>query len=107
LALINAPLEELLWRGLYLKLFGSDKWLYIIYSSLGFAIWHFAPQQIFPNKQPGGQISFVAFAFVLGIIFSIVAYHTKSILLVSICHILFDLFIVNPTIEKYKVICFL
>jgi hypothetical protein len=33
-------------------------------------------QQIFPNKQPGGEISFVAFAFVLGIIFSIVAYNT-------------------------------
>jgi uncharacterized protein len=90
LALVNATMEELLWRGLYLKLFGSDKWIYVFYSSYGFAIWHFAPQHIFPNKAPGGQISFVAVAFVVGVLFSLVSYNTNSILLVSISHILFD-----------------
>lgn len=90
LSLVNAPLEELLWRGLYLKLFASDKRLYVICSSLGFAIWHFAPQTIFPNKAPGGQLSFVAVAFGLGLLFSIVAKNTNSILLTTISHILFD-----------------
>ena len=45
---------------------------------------------IFPNKSPGGQMSFVGFAFLPGVLFSEVAYNTKSILVVSICHILFD-----------------
>ena len=90
LALVNAPLEELLWRGLYLKLFGSEKWLYIFYASLGFAIWHLAPQLIFPNKAPGGQVSFIVVAFIVGILFSIVSFHTRAILLTSLCHILFD-----------------
>ena len=90
LALINATLEEILWRGLYLKLLGSNKWFYILTSSFGFGIWHFAPQLIFANKAPGGKFSFVAFAIILGIFFSIVVFNTKSILLVSICHILFD-----------------
>ncbi|MFC4872059.1 CPBP family intramembrane glutamic endopeptidase [Negadavirga shengliensis] len=87
---VNAVTEELLWRGLYLKLFSDDKWLYILISSLGFAIWHLAPQQIFPNKEPGGQISFVVFAFFLGTLFSTVVYNTKSILLVSIAHMLLN-----------------
>jgi len=90
LAIINGTLEEFFWRGFYLKLLASDRRLYILISSIGFAIWHFAPQLIFSNKAPGGQYSFVAFAFLLGIAFSIVAYNTKSILLVTICHVLFD-----------------
>lgn len=90
LAMVNATLEELLWRGLYLKLFSSEAWLYVIVSSIGFAIWHFAPQLLFPNKAPGGRTSFVAFSFVLGILFGVVAYNTNSILLVTVCHIMFD-----------------
>jgi membrane protease YdiL (CAAX protease family) len=90
LALVNATMEELLWRGFYLKLLGSDKWLYVLTSSFGFGIWHFTPQLVFPNKAPGGQFSFVVFAIILGIFFSIVVFNTKSILMVSICHIAFD-----------------
>ena len=90
LALVNAPLEELLWRGLYLKFFGDNQLLFILYSSFGFAIWHFAPQTIFPNKAPGGQWSFVAVAFILGVLYSIVVKNTNSILLTSASHFLFD-----------------
>jgi|WetSurMetagenome_2_1015567.scaffolds.fasta_scaffold00902_1 membrane protease YdiL (CAAX protease family) len=90
LAIINATMEELLWRGLYLKLLGSDKWIYIFYSSFAFAVWHFAPQSVLPNRQPGGQLSFVAFTFVLGVLFSIVSFNSNSILLVTVAHILFD-----------------
>jgi len=90
LAVINATLEEILWRGLYLKFLSDDKWSYIIISSTGFAIWHFAPQIIFPNKAPGGQGSFVLFAFVIGIVYCIVAFNTRSIVLVAFSHVLLD-----------------
>ena len=90
LAVINATAEEFLWRGMFFKLLGERSVLYILYSSFGFAIWHFAPQIIFSNKHPGGAVSFVAFAFVLGLLFSIVVRDTGSILLTTIVHILFD-----------------
>lgn len=90
LALVNGPLEELLWRGLYLKLFGDNQLLFIFYSSFGFAVWHFAPQSIFPNRAPGGQWSFVAAAFILGVIYSIPAANTHSVLMTSVSHFLFD-----------------
>jgi len=90
LAIVNATSEEVLWRGLYLKLFGSNKTIYILYSSIGFAIWHFAPQTVFRNREPGGQVSFVAFAFVFGLFYAVVAFNTRSILLTTISHVLLD-----------------
>ena len=90
LALINATAEEILWRGTYLKILGKDSKAYILFSSFGFAIWHFAPQIIYSNQQPGGTVSFVAFAFVLGLLFSSVVKNTGSIFLTVITHTLFD-----------------
>src|SRR5215470_188132 len=40
LALVNGPLEEVLWRGAYLTLFPGQFWLALLYPSLGFALWH-------------------------------------------------------------------
>lgn len=90
LALINATAEEILWRGTYLKMLGKDSQTYILISSFGFAIWHFAPQIIYTNQQPGGVISFVAFAFIFGLLFSTVVKNTGSIFLTMVAHILFD-----------------
>ena len=91
LAIINATAEEILWRGTFLKILGNDSKAYILISSFGFGIWHFAPQVIYSNRQPGGSISFVAFAFVLGLIFSAIVKDTKPIVLTIIAHALFDL----------------
>ena len=91
LSIINATTEEILWRGTFLRVLGDNAKVYVLFSSLGFAIWHLAPQVVFNNKQPGGVFSFVAFAFVLGLLLSSVAKDTKSILLTTIVHILFDL----------------
>ncbi len=89
LSLINATAEEVLWRGTFLRLLGNTNW-YVLYSSLGFAVWHFAPQIVFANQNPGGSFSFVAAAFLLGLFFSSVARETKSISFVVVSHILFD-----------------
>lgn len=90
LAFVNATLEEILWRGTYLTLAGNNQLVYMLLSSLGFALWHFAPQLIHPSKAAGGQLSFVLFAFFLGLAYSTVTYQTKSILLVCASHMLFD-----------------
>jgi len=90
LSIINATAEEILWRGTFLKLMGqSSKW-YVPFSSLGFAMWHFAPQIVFTNPNPGGSLSFVAVSFILGLFYSSVVKDTQSILLTTASHILFD-----------------
>jgi hypothetical protein len=38
LALVNGPLEEVLWRGAYLTLFAGQFWLALLYPSLDFAL---------------------------------------------------------------------
>ena len=90
LSFINAVLEEILWRGTFLKLMGVNSGLYIPLSSLGFAVWHFVPLSIFGNSNPGGSFSFVFVSFILGCLYSTVFKDTKSILLIAASHILFD-----------------
>src|SRR3954452_24174831 len=90
MAVVNATLEEVLWRGVYFKTFKNHRSFSIIYSSFGFAVWHYAPQLVFRSSNPGGAHSFVAFAFFLGLLYSWVAVKQKSIFWVSISHILFD-----------------
>jgi membrane protease YdiL (CAAX protease family) len=90
LALVNATAEEILWRGVYIKLFPEKKLISIFYSSLGFAIWHLAPLTIFPNKAPGGEYSFIATAFIVGLLYAITARNTRSIAFTILSHVLFD-----------------
>ena len=54
---INATLEKVLRRGVYFRIFKSLKYLGIIYSSAGFAVWHYAPQVIFTNSNPGIRVT--------------------------------------------------
>lgn len=90
LALLNATLEEFFWRGLFLKMLGHDRILFIAVSSIGFAVWHFVPQQVNRSKTRGGTATLVVTALILGIFYGIVAVNTQSILLVTVDHILFD-----------------
>lgn len=47
-ALVNGTLEELLWRGAFLNAF-PDIWAWgLLLPSIGFGLWHLAPQQIYP-----------------------------------------------------------
>lgn len=89
LAIVNATFEEVLWRDVYLQSF-TNTWISIGYASLGFAVWHYAPQIIVASKHPGGLHSFVAFAFILGLCYSYVAYRQQSIFWTTFTHILFD-----------------
>jgi hypothetical protein len=41
-------------------------------------VWHYAPQVIVANKNPGGTHSFVVFAFILGLCFSYVAFRQQA-----------------------------
>ena len=89
LALFNGTFEELLWRGAYLRVFPDNLFDYV-YPSIGFAVWHFAPQSVIRSRTPGGAASFVAVPGLLGLIWGWVARMTGSLLWSTASHVLFD-----------------
>lgn len=90
IALVNGTGEEILWRGSYVANFPGFVILSYFYPAVGFAIWHFAPQTIFPSRYPGGQAAFIFGAFFVGLCWGWVVWQTGSILWTSISHIVFD-----------------
>lgn len=83
LATLNGLCEEILWRGLYVRLFPRMPWLAIVYPSLGFAFWHLAPQVIFPAENVSG---FVISTFFLALPYGLIAYKTGSARWTAISH---------------------
>jgi len=90
LALVNAPAEEMLWRGLYTTIFPGNFILGAIYPAVWFAIWHVAPQTVKRSSYPGGVAAFVFASLLMGLIWSWVAYTTGNIALPTISHVLMD-----------------
>jgi uncharacterized protein len=90
IAAVNAPLEELLWRGAYLRVFPDDWLLGYVYPSIGFAVWHVAPLSVVPNRAPGGTWAFVAVSGLVGAMWGWVARTSGSILWTTAAHVLFD-----------------
>ncbi len=83
LATLNGFCEEILWRGLYIRLFPRNPWLGILYPALGFALWHFAPQVIFPAEN---VIGFVVSTFFLALPYGFIAWRTGSAKWPAISH---------------------
>jgi membrane protease YdiL (CAAX protease family) len=90
LALVNGVLEELLWRGAYIEVFPDSRRLSVYYPTIGFAVWHFSPQSVFPNPAPGGRVSLVIVAGLVGLIWAWVARRDGSIRATTLSHVLFD-----------------
>jgi membrane protease YdiL (CAAX protease family) len=90
IAAANATVEEVLWRGLFLEEFPDDAFKGWLYPSLGFGLWHLAPQTIFPSRSPGGRWSFVAVATAVGLLYGRLAWNTRSIRWTTLSHVLFD-----------------
>jgi membrane protease YdiL (CAAX protease family) len=90
LAIVNGTLEEVLWRGTYLLVFRDKPWLALIYPSIGFAIWHFAPQSIVPFKGSGGRVGLVVAVGFLGLMWAWAANSAGVIVYTVIAHILID-----------------
>lgn len=87
-AVANAFLEEILWRGVYITLWPRNLWLGWLWPAIGFAAWHFAPQVIHPSSMGAGV--FAAASLLLGLSWGWVAFRTGTLRLVSISHVLTD-----------------
>jgi membrane protease YdiL (CAAX protease family) len=89
-ALVNASAEELLWRGTYEAVFPRSLVLGYLYPTMGFAVWHYAPQAVIPSRYPGGATSFVVSAGLFGLLWGRVASRNDSIRWSVMSHILLD-----------------
>jgi membrane protease YdiL (CAAX protease family) len=90
IALVNGSLEELLWRGAYVSVFPESWFFGLFYPAIGFAVWHFAPQAVFPSRAPGGNLALVVVAGLVGLMWGWVALQSGSILWTTVSHVLFD-----------------
>lgn len=90
LAIVNATMEEVLWRGTYVTIFPRRAVAGYLYPAVGFGIWHLAPLSIVPSTMSGGALSFAIFAVVLGLAFGWVARSTGSIRWTIVSHALLD-----------------
>jgi membrane protease YdiL (CAAX protease family) len=86
-AVVNATMEELLWRGVYISYWPDDWRLGVVYPAVGFGLWHLAPQIVHPGANPLG---FALGSIVIGLCWGWVAYRTRSLRLPIISHILTD-----------------
>jgi len=82
-ATMNGCCEEILWRGLYVRCFPHNPWLAILYPAVGFALWHVAPQMIFPAENMFG---FVISTFFLALPYGYIAWRTGSARWTAISH---------------------
>ena len=86
--IVNAVLEELLWRGVYITLWPENPWLGWTWPAIGFGAWHLAPQLIRPS--PLGPVAYVVAATALGLSWGWVAWRTGSIRWVTVSHAFTD-----------------
>ena len=84
----NAPLEELLWRASYAELWPDNAWLGWLWPSVGFALWHLAPQVIHPSKM--GNLRYVGASLALGLSWGWVAWSTGSVRWTTLSHVVTD-----------------
>ena len=87
-ASVNAVVEEVLWRGVYVTLWPNSAILGWVWPAIGFGAWHLAPQVIHPSAL--GPLVFTIAATVLGLSWGWVAWRTGSLRWVSVSHVMTD-----------------
>jgi membrane protease YdiL (CAAX protease family) len=79
----NGFFEELLWRGVYLELFPNNLFLGLIWPSLWFALWHYAPGSVNPD---GNVVGLMVGSGIMGFYLSFLSRRTGTIWWTIIMH---------------------
>ena len=90
LGIVIGVAEEVLWRGLYLRVFPDNVWADAVYPSIAFGIWHLCPLSVLPSRYPGGPLPFLAYSVILGFCYAIVARTSGSIRWCAVAHAIHD-----------------
>jgi len=75
-AIGNGLFEELLWRGTYLALFPNSILFQMLWPSVWFGLWHYAPGSVSPGARPLGLMVSALF---LGLFLSFLARQTGTL----------------------------
>jgi membrane protease YdiL (CAAX protease family) len=89
ICLANGIFEEILWRGVYITLFPDNKLWGLVWPTVWFALWHFAPGSISPLTD---GLMLMAGAAGFGACCGLLAVETGSILWSMISHTLTRIF---------------
>jgi len=81
----NGFFEELLWRGVYMELFPRRNFYRIIWPSVCFALWHYAPGSVSANANP---LALIVGAGLFGFLLAFLAKKTGGIWWCVIAHAL-------------------
>lgn len=90
IAVVNGTLEEVLWRGLYLEVFGRRWWGGVIYPAIAFGLWHVAPVGARWTLSTGIVSIVVVAAALVGFSYGLVVRHSRSIRWTVLSHILMN-----------------
>ena len=85
IAVVNASLEELFWRGVYIRLFPGRLITGWLYPAALFALWHLVPTSI-----SGFAVDLLAGAAFLGLVYGWVAQRTGTIRYTIVAHIVLN-----------------
>ncbi len=81
----NGIFEEILWRGAYMELYPNNNFMRIIYSTIWYALFHFASGSLSSNSNILGLVIGAAF---FGIFLATLAKWTNTIFWGILCHVL-------------------
>ena len=79
----NGFFEEVLWRGVYMELFPDSILFRIVWPSIWFALWHYAPGSVSPS---GNAIGLIIGSGLMGFYLSFLAKKTGTIYWTIIAH---------------------
>ena len=81
----NGFFEELLWRGVYYKLFPNSIFYRMIWPSIWFGIWHYVPVSIH-NNELTGLIGMIAGPIMMGLVLSYMTKKTNTLWWAILAH---------------------
>jgi len=88
IALISGFIEEVYWRGFYIRLFGKRKLMTLVLSPVLFGVWHISLWTLRGVIYHGGFPALVGGAFLMGLIWSLSANRLKHVRTCVIAHVL-------------------
>ena len=91
-SIINGVIEELYWRGIYLKEFENNIFIGLFLSSILFGTWHISLWYLKGIIYHGGFMSLVGGAFLMGLLWSFSSRKLKNINYCICVHILVNIF---------------
>lgn len=91
-SVVNGPIEEFYWRGLYLLEYRDNKWIGFFLSTLLFGLWHFAVWFAKGVHYDSGVLPLVGGAYFLGLLWTWVTHSTGNFRAAAFAHTLINLF---------------